>query len=176
MLLHHHIIVEELQGHWSAWFAGEPQKGFSGSDSTDAIFRLLEAYELELTPDDLTEIPGVGRPDHLEFWLPKHQNSLADRFLSAIESSDLETRLVTLANSCSIEVLIEGQTVADVGCSRMERPRATTDRMLVIVVPSPDHRGGFDVECETTEDAMLIAEILDGYLEGAFLDLVDPDR
>jgi hypothetical protein len=35
------IIVERLQGHWSAWYDSEPQIAFGGATPAEAVDRLV---------------------------------------------------------------------------------------------------------------------------------------
>ena len=62
------IIVEQLHGHWSAWFQNEPGAGYGGEWPSQAIERLLDANARELYDTNaMHPIEGETRDDHLEF-------------------------------------------------------------------------------------------------------------
>lgn len=62
------IIVEQLHGHWSAWFKDNPGTGYGGEWPSQAIDRLLVASGHELYDTDrLHPIDEGTRDGHLEF-------------------------------------------------------------------------------------------------------------
>ena len=76
MRLFAHIIVENLHGHWSAWFSGTPQIGFGGKWPADAIRRLIDGHGgVHLDVDQIVEIEHATREGHFEFLVP-HLNRL----------------------------------------------------------------------------------------------------
>jgi hypothetical protein len=65
------IVVEELHGHWSAWFQNEPATGFGGEWPSQAIDRLLDANNREIyDTDQMHPIEEATRDGHLEFLIP----------------------------------------------------------------------------------------------------------
>lgn len=66
-----HIIVEQQDGHWSAWFSGTPQVACGGQWPADAIQRLLDGFGgMEFDGEELTAIEDATRDGHLEFLIP----------------------------------------------------------------------------------------------------------
>lgn len=61
------IIVEQLHGHWSAWFGDRPHKSFGGAFPTDAIRRLLDATGEQFDTTEILE--ASDREGHLEFFI-----------------------------------------------------------------------------------------------------------
>ncbi|MDB5344315.1 MAG: hypothetical protein JWP89_2692 [Schlesneria sp.] len=62
------IVVEQLHGHWSAWFKNEPEIGFGGEWPSQAIERLLDARDRELyNTNEVYTIEDQARDGHLEF-------------------------------------------------------------------------------------------------------------
>jgi hypothetical protein len=66
-----HIIAEERDGHWSAWFSGQPQIACGGQWPTVAIQRLIEAFGgMELSEEEIVSVEDATRDGHLEFLIP----------------------------------------------------------------------------------------------------------
>lgn len=66
-----HIIVEQRDGHWMAWFSGQPQVACGGSWPTVAIQRLIEAFGgVELDGEEIVSVDDATRDGHLEFLIP----------------------------------------------------------------------------------------------------------
>lgn len=66
-----HIIVEQRDGHWSAWFSGQPQIACGGPWPTVAIQRLIEAFGgTELDGEEIVAVEDATRDGHLEFLIP----------------------------------------------------------------------------------------------------------
>ena len=77
MIVWETIVVEQLHGHWSAWFKNDPGTGYGGEWPSQAIDRLLLANNLDLfNTDEIYPIDEATRDDHLEFRI---------RFLSSNE-------------------------------------------------------------------------------------------
>ncbi|WP_373651830.1 MULTISPECIES: hypothetical protein [unclassified Schlesneria] len=102
----------------------------------------------------------------------------ADQFLRAIETEQLSAVPYTNKDTYSIRILIEGAEVDSVGCLLADRPfaRPSRDGRSVEIFPSPGMPDGFEVQCSTHEEAVLIAESIDNCLETAYLKLVDPEH
>lgn len=102
----------------------------------------------------------------------------ADELIRAIMGGDLDTEVKTELDRFAIATLVDGEEVARVGCLFRERPKSnlTTDGRCVEVFPSPGLPDGFEITCDTTDDAETIAESLDGLLAISYLDLIEPDR
>jgi hypothetical protein len=62
-----HIIVEQLRGHWSAWFAYDSGTRFNGEFPSEAIERLLNGFDASFLPLRITEIQEKSYDGHLEF-------------------------------------------------------------------------------------------------------------
>jgi hypothetical protein len=66
-----HIIVEQLHGHWSAWFSGSPETGAGGAYPAEAIRRLLAGIGgSEFDEAGIVSIDEAAREGHLEFRIP----------------------------------------------------------------------------------------------------------
>lgn len=62
----HRIIAEkDPQGHWSAWFAGNPCCAFGGEHPADAVKRLLHEYGHD--PAMIEADYTANREGHMEF-------------------------------------------------------------------------------------------------------------
>ena len=100
---------------------------------------------------------------------------LAHQFLEAIEADELAAIPFSLKDNYAIVITLSGEEVDRVGCLLAERPfaRPSRDGRSVEVFPSPGMPDGFEIQCETHEEAVLIAESIDASLESAYLQLVD---
>lgn len=66
-----HIIVEQLHGHWTAWFRDMPQVACGGEWPADAIRRLLKAFgDNRFDTDHIDAVDDASTVDHLEFRIP----------------------------------------------------------------------------------------------------------
>ncbi len=66
-----YIIVEQLHGHWTAWFSDTPHVAFGGEWPADAIRRLLEAFgDNQFDTDHIDSVDDASTIDHLEFRIP----------------------------------------------------------------------------------------------------------
>lgn len=66
-----HIIVELRDGHWSAWFSGQPQIACGGQWPTVAIQRLIEGFGIvELDGEEIVTVEDATRDGHLGFLIP----------------------------------------------------------------------------------------------------------
>ena len=66
-----HIIVEQMHGHWSAWFSGTPQVAYGGQWPADAIQRLLDAIGGDqFDAEQIVAVDESIRDGHLEFRVP----------------------------------------------------------------------------------------------------------
>lgn len=66
-----HIIVEQLHGHWSVWFAGTPQVAYGDEWPADAIRRLLDSLGGDqFDEDQIMAVDDATRDGHLEFRIP----------------------------------------------------------------------------------------------------------
>lgn len=65
------IIVEERDGHWTAWFEDLPQVALGGEWPSDAINRLIEHVGQEhFDADGIAAFQNGSRDGHLEFLMP----------------------------------------------------------------------------------------------------------
>jgi hypothetical protein len=65
------IIVEEKEGHWTAWFDDLPQIATGGEYPCDAIKRLLQRLgEENFDAEGIIAVSDGTREGHLEFLLP----------------------------------------------------------------------------------------------------------
>lgn len=105
-------------------------------------------------------------------------HAVANQFLAAIEREALGAVTYCLKDQFSIALTIDGKEVNRVGCLLADRPFARTshDGRSVEVFPSPGMPDGFEIQCQTHEEAVLIAESIDECFESAYLTLLDPDR
>lgn len=70
MIVWETLIVEQLHGHWSAWFKNEPGSGYGGEWPSQAIHRLLDANSPELfNTSEIYAIDEATRDGHLEFFI-----------------------------------------------------------------------------------------------------------
>jgi hypothetical protein len=65
------LIVEERDGHWTAWFEDLPQVAFGGQWPSDAIRRLIKHVGQEhFNAEEIVAIEDCTREGHLEFLMP----------------------------------------------------------------------------------------------------------
>ena len=65
------IIVEERDGHWTAWFIDLPQVAIGGEWPSDAIKRLLKHVgEENFHAEGIVTVEEGTRDGHLEFLMP----------------------------------------------------------------------------------------------------------
>ena len=65
------IIVEEQNGHWTAWFNDLPQVAIGGEWPSDAIRKLLEhCGEANFDAEGIVTVEDGTRDGHLEFLMP----------------------------------------------------------------------------------------------------------
>lgn len=65
------LIVEENDGHWTAWFKDVPQVAMGGEFPSDAIRRLLEHLgEENFDAEGIVAVEDGTRDGHLEFMIP----------------------------------------------------------------------------------------------------------
>ncbi len=72
MRMFDHVIVEQHEGHWSAWFSGRPQVSCGGMMPADAIQRLLDAFGNQYDGAQIVAIDTATGDGHLEFLVPEH--------------------------------------------------------------------------------------------------------
>jgi hypothetical protein len=67
-----HVITDQhLDGHWTAWFSGTPQRACGGHLPVVAVLRLLSlCSEGEFDPEGIVAVPDATRQGHLEFLIP----------------------------------------------------------------------------------------------------------
>lgn len=66
-----HIIVEQRDGHWSAWFSGQPQIACGGQWPAHAIQRLIDGFGgVKLDGEEIVAVEDATRDGHLEFLVP----------------------------------------------------------------------------------------------------------
>ena len=66
-----HIIVEQRDGHWSAWFSGRPQLSCGGQWPAQAIQRLLDGHGgNEFDAEEIVSLDDATNDGHLEFLVP----------------------------------------------------------------------------------------------------------
>lgn len=63
------VIVEQLHGHWSAWFADVPHASFGGEHPANALRRLIDASGEEFDEFEILADDECTRDGHLEFLL-----------------------------------------------------------------------------------------------------------
>lgn len=102
----------------------------------------------------------------------------ATQILTAIESDELDAKVIPDGEEFAIAIRIAEIEIARVGCLRIERPFAklTHDGQSVDVYPSPGMPDGFTIACDNHEEAIVIEEALEDCFETAYLDLVAPER
>lgn len=62
--------MDQLNGHWSAWFSDAPESAYGGEWPADAIRALLWAHpERGVIPEQITSDDDALRDGHLEFLL-----------------------------------------------------------------------------------------------------------
>jgi hypothetical protein len=67
-----HVIAEQQDGHWNAWFNGVPQRATDGPLPVVAILRLLAlCSEGEFDPEGVVALPDATREGHLAGKLPR---------------------------------------------------------------------------------------------------------
>jgi len=95
--------------------------------------------------------------------------------LHAIEAGRLEVKALTNEKQTSLVLVISGREVLRVGCLHLDRPGAkvTSDGRSVEVFPSRGLPEGFSIPCDKHEEAVLIAETIDGLFEDAYNNLMD---
>ena len=65
------IIVEEKDGHWTAWFKDLPQVSTGGEWPAEAIKKLLEHIGTEhFDAEGIVAVEDATRDGHLEFLMP----------------------------------------------------------------------------------------------------------
>src|SRR3954467_7115272 len=95
--------------------------------------------------------------------------------LHAIEAGRLEVKALTNEKQTSLVLVISGREILRVGCLHLDRPGAkvTPDGRSVEVFPSRGLPDGFSIPCAKHEEAVLIAETIDGLFANAYEDLMD---
>ena len=65
-----HVLVYNVDGHWSASFSGTAEISFGGADPADAIRRLIGATSADLDVEQIVAVEDATRDGHLEFLIP----------------------------------------------------------------------------------------------------------
>ena len=66
-----HVIVEQHDGHWSAWFSRRPELSCGGQWPADAIRRLLDGFGNQFDGKEIVALDSASRDGHLEFLVPE---------------------------------------------------------------------------------------------------------
>jgi len=66
-----HVICEERDGHWSAWFSGRPELASGGLWPSQAIQRLLDGFGGQYSSEEIVALDSRTRDGHLEFLVPE---------------------------------------------------------------------------------------------------------
>ena len=65
-----HILVDQLNGHWSASLSGIPKTGYGGQTPAQALRRLIDATGIGLDGTEIIAMEEATRDGHLEFLVP----------------------------------------------------------------------------------------------------------